>query len=424
MNFFSTAKKTANDANAANDTTVDDNNITLVPDIENQAESVIGEPKSKSKGKSKSIPKKFASLADKPAKKPADEKNPPDDARSDTTNTKPVEWSPENEMIMVEWCDQAQCYKWLNSRSHAKYAFQNAWFTIPAITLSTISGTASFAQASLPLDYQAYAPMVIGSINIFIGILTTIQQYLKIAELNEAHRVAAIAWDKFARNIRIELAKDPSERMDAGHFLKLSRQEFDRLMETSPAIPINIVAIFKSTFESNPDYAELFKPDICDILVTANKSRHHWYLEIGKELNKSSDKDDDDRGSADLLRNAAMLNIPSLIFKEKEEALKKREMVLNLKEAATIQKEREEKEKIARRQELQSKFAAAASAAGAKVKEQNKKIDDYISMFYNTYGRRPLTEEIADHFKTENIDTSVMANYLKKYTLMDGLNII
>ena len=33
-----------------------------------------------------------------------------------------VVWSPENESIMVEWCDVAQCYKWLNSKSHEKYS--------------------------------------------------------------------------------------------------------------------------------------------------------------------------------------------------------------------------------------------------------------------------------------------------------------
>ena len=60
----------------------------------------------------------------------------------------PVEWSPENEMIIVEWCDIAQCYKWLSTKAHSKYSMMHAWMTIPAITLSTISGTASFAQAS------------------------------------------------------------------------------------------------------------------------------------------------------------------------------------------------------------------------------------------------------------------------------------
>ena len=122
---------------------------------------------------------------------------------NDISHKKKITWSQENELIMVEWCDVAQCYKWLNSRSHANYSNLHAWFTIPAIIFSTISGTASFAQDSLPESARAFAPAIIGSINIFIGILTTIQQYLKISELNEAHRVSAISWDKLSRNIRI-----------------------------------------------------------------------------------------------------------------------------------------------------------------------------------------------------------------------------
>jgi hypothetical protein len=86
--------------------------------------------------------------------------------------------------------------------------------------------------------------MAIGTINILIGISTTIQQYLKISELNESHRVSGISWDKFARNIRIEIAKDPDERMDAGQFLKICRAEFDRLMETSPSIDAKTVKEF------------------------------------------------------------------------------------------------------------------------------------------------------------------------------------
>ena len=96
---------------------------------------------------------------------PTEKKKDPDSATvtSSQLPEKKVEWTEENEKIMAEWCDIAQCYKWLNTRAHQKYSIQHAWFTIPAITLSTISGTASFAQASLPLEYQSFAPMVIGS---------------------------------------------------------------------------------------------------------------------------------------------------------------------------------------------------------------------------------------------------------------------
>jgi len=204
-----------------------------------------------------------------------------------------LEWSIENEKILVEWCDIAQCYKWLNTRAHNKYSYMHAWFTIPVITLSTISGTASFAQASIPLEYQPFAPMIIGTINIAVGVLSTVQQYLKISELNESHRVSAIAWDKYARNIRIELAKSPKERLDADIFIKHSRNEFDRLMETSPSIHPNVVAEFMRTFTGSMTskqklqakvlksqrFEMLKKPDICDVIVSSDENRHHWYRE-------------------------------------------------------------------------------------------------------------------------------------------------
>ena len=87
------------------------------------------------------------------------------------TKESKIIWSPDNEKILIEWCDVAQCYKWLNLRFHSKLSSTHAWFTIPAITLSTITGTASFAQSTLPPELQGYAPAVIGTINIFVGIL-------------------------------------------------------------------------------------------------------------------------------------------------------------------------------------------------------------------------------------------------------------
>ena len=75
--------------------------------------------------------------------------------------------------------------------------------------MSTLTGTANFAQEKFPDNVKEYA-MIIGCVNITAGI-TTIQQFLKIGELNEAHRVVALSWDKFYRKIKVELSKSPSE---------------------------------------------------------------------------------------------------------------------------------------------------------------------------------------------------------------------
>ena len=193
----------------------------------------------------------------------------------DTPNV--VEWTAEHEQILIEWADKAMCYRWLHSKANSMFSSLNAWYTIPVIVISTLTGTANFAQTRVPIDYQNYFAMVVGGFNILAGIITTIQQFLKITQLNEAHRVSSIAWDKFYRNIKIELAKHPLERIDVRQMIKMSKEEFDRLMETSPNIPENIVIQFKNKFNGEELFNKIVKPEICDILVPTNEYRNPWY---------------------------------------------------------------------------------------------------------------------------------------------------
>ena len=306
------------------------------------------------------------------------------DSQSETDETKTVnkthkviKWSPENEVIMVEWCDVAQCYKWLNTRAHAKLSRAHAWFTIPAITLSTFTGTASFAQSSFPIEIRASAPAIIGTINICIGILSTIQQYLKISELNEAHRVSALSWDKFARNIRIELAKDPDERTDAGHFLKLCRMEFDRLMETSPAISRNIVAEFNSEFKGKAGskerkrFEELRKPDICNTIVSSNESRHHWYKEIEHKI-----YEDDKYVTSEMM--------DSLRYKQNEEQTRIFELVRKDSERDEVELNETRTQNVQREANLQL---------------DRVKLQKYINDFMANVGRNPQIDELTESMR-------------------------
>lgn len=319
-------------------------------------------------------------------------------------NDKKIHWSEENETILVEWCDIAQCYKWLYTRSHSKYATMHAWFTIPTIIFSTISGTASFAQASLPAEYQSYATLGIGSINIFIGIFATIQQYLKISELNEAHRVSAISWDKFARNIRIELAKAPDERNDAGSFIKLCRQEFDRLMETSPRIPDETVDKFLKTFQGTTqeeidNFKKLKKPDICDTIITANETRHKWYLNAQKtgetphqrERGLSFESISENTPIKPEFSNVALTRLKGIHSKKGSDQY----IDNHFKSIEDVDHEEENKGNRER-------------------KEQTDKIEKYITGFYNLYERRPLKEEVYEAMK-DNANKEVLDAFLKTY---------
>lgn len=185
-----------------------------------------------------------------------------------------VDWRPEHENILIDWADKAMCYRWLHDQANTKYTVKNTWFTIPVIILSTITGTANFAQERFGEEYKDMAVMIVGALNLFAGILTTIKQFLNISELNEAHRVSSISWDKFYRNIKVELTKHPTQRFPVGQMLKIQKEEFDRLMEISPQIPSSISKKFKSTFNSEPEFDDIHKPDICGTLIPTDNFRY------------------------------------------------------------------------------------------------------------------------------------------------------
>ena len=201
-----------------------------------------------------------------------------------TNNTNSFcEWTCEHEQILIEWADKAMCYRWLHSKANAMYSSLNAWYTIPVIIISTLTGTANFAQERVPLAYQNFFVMIVGGFNILAGIISTIQQFLKITQLNEAHRVSGIAWDKFYRNVKIELAKHPDERMPVLQMIKMCKEEFDRLMETSPVIPDKIVKTFKVSFNNTLNFDKIVKPEICDVLISTDTYRNPWYNSENQE---------------------------------------------------------------------------------------------------------------------------------------------
>ena len=205
---------------------------------------------------------------------------------SDEAVTQFSEWSPDHEKILVEWADKAMCYRWLHSKSHSIFASKNAWYTIPVIIISTLTGTANFAQNRVPIEYQGYFTIIVGAFSILAGIITTIQQFLKITQLTEAHRVSSIAWDKSYRNIKTELAKHPTERIPVLQMLKMCKEEFDRLMETSPSILDVVIEEFKTKFALNNQFDEIAKPEICDVMIGTEKYRNPWY----NDENRSKEK--------------------------------------------------------------------------------------------------------------------------------------
>lgn len=165
-----------------------------------------------------------------------------DNESSIEENLKYMTWSSYLEDLISSWADNALSYSWLNLQAETKYRRLNYMFTIPIIILSTIIGAINVGMNSLiPANYIQYGQISTGSIGIFTGILGTLQNFFKYAQLSEAHRSVAISWHKFYRQLKTELALESICRKSAGEFFRYAKAEMDRLLDSSPYIPSDII---------------------------------------------------------------------------------------------------------------------------------------------------------------------------------------
>ncbi len=171
-------------------------------------------------------------------------------------------WKSEQENILKKWADKSLCFKIMHERANKKYWCLNAWFNIPVIIISTLTGTGNFASSNFSAN-SMYIIFGFGALNIFAGILATIATYTGVAQKLEAHRFACVSWDKFSRKVQIELAKARDDRNSAKEFIKQSAEEYDRLIEMSPILPNDILRWFENMIETGEFEQNLNEFETC-----------------------------------------------------------------------------------------------------------------------------------------------------------------
>jgi len=170
-------------------------------------------------------------------------------------------WTQEVEALLAQWSEKASCWRWLYGRAEKKYRYKYYMFSIPVIILSTLTGTANFGMDSyVPEGMKQGATAVVGGLNLFAGLLSTLQNFLKVAEGMESARNSCVSWGKLQRSIQIELSLDTKRRQNSHDFLKICRSEYDRLTEQSPIVDDDIIVEFKKKFK---EY-KISKPSICN----------------------------------------------------------------------------------------------------------------------------------------------------------------
>jgi hypothetical protein len=174
-----------------------------------------------------------------------------------------IMWNEYHENVLRQWGESSACYRYMHHRAFLMFKKMSLRFNLPVIVLSTITGTANFAQSTLPASIQPAAPSIIGGLNLIAGLIATIMQFLKVNELMENHRTAALGHGSLSRNIRLQLALPREERKKEGlKFVEECKATYDSLLEQSPAIPKNILLQFEQEY---PIEGVFTKPEILNV---------------------------------------------------------------------------------------------------------------------------------------------------------------
>jgi hypothetical protein len=147
--------------------------------------------------------------------------------------------------------------------------------------------------------------LAVGGINIFTGILSTLQNFFRSAQCSESHSNAHVGWSKLCRNIEIELTLERDKRRNANDFVKICRSEYDRLLEQSPVIPSAIIKKFKKDIFTNPD---LILPNILGDIT-------HTKIYRGFKSNSTSPSP---RSEIDSTRRGVLDEVKTVIEKVRE----------------------------------------------------------------------------------------------------------
>ena len=196
----------------------------------------------------------------------------------DSNETHMVSWNQELEKLLAEEGEKALGSSWIHNECESYYSKCNQYVTIPSIVLSTIAGSASVGSQTL-FQNSIMAPIGIGVLSIFVGVLQTLGSFWGFAKLQESHRNADIQWSKLHRFIAVEMALPRRERMQARDMLKVCRDSIERLSENCPLVPDSIIAAFIKKFGKKyenvavPDMANGLKKIVINRAITAETSR-------------------------------------------------------------------------------------------------------------------------------------------------------
>ena len=170
-----------------------------------------------------------------------------------STTENVYEWCEGYETVLKKEAEQAEALYWCHNKSSIVASRNNDTIQIPSIILCTVTGFLSATGGMVN-------PVILGSVSIFTGILSTILSYYKFSARAEGHRVVAQLYLKIYKKLEVELALPVKQRENPQTILNEIREKLARISEVAPDVPESVLALFKKNFKDGTTS----KPIMCN----------------------------------------------------------------------------------------------------------------------------------------------------------------
>jgi hypothetical protein len=164
----------------------------------------------------------------------------------------PVGWHSALEDYFAGIGERANSLAWAHKQAESKYSAARAYIEVPCICLGVINGAVSVGSSSLFGD-SPYASVGVGAVALITALLSTINSYYAFGKRQEGHRIAAVQYGKLFRELAVVLSLPRSERTDPTTLLTSVRDQYDRLAESAPILPKDIIAAYRAKFHAMRD---------------------------------------------------------------------------------------------------------------------------------------------------------------------------
>lgn len=165
-----------------------------------------------------------------------------------------ISWNASLEKLIAREGEKCAGLAWLYNETERYYSRNNTIVALPVIVLSGVTAFIS-GSSNLLFGESDMSAIGTGTVSLFTSVLSTVGSYYAWAKKSEACRISALQYSKLQKVIAIEMTLPKHERVPARSMLKMMRDNVERLLETSPAVPEHIITKYKQKFKHEVDVA-------------------------------------------------------------------------------------------------------------------------------------------------------------------------